>query len=382
MNNRKILLYTLFFLAGSCSSESVKEGINFVPIDQNLAEISTLVKSYKLILLSNEEGFFSNKIIKIQNVEGKLLVLDRQTFGGRILVFNELGDAVAKIDAMGRGPGEYLQIADFDVDTQKNEVLIADPLNKKVLKFSYLGDHLSSNSVNHWIKSINLLRLENKESIIVTSPQGSHTTEDGDNYDIFIFDEHMNLKSKGLSFTKPHTAGMGNSFNFYETSEGVNYYHVFTDTIYQINRKGQLQIKNTVKFPVDILPSHMIMDHMTGKVELIDYVYFVSYFENEEIVAFTYSWDGRDHIGIYNKAQEQSQVAQIPKLPSCMECVGLNLVGASNKHLISYSTSRTIKELINVIDPKKEKCVNPETLTLIDNINENNNSVVLLLNIK
>lgn len=381
MNNK--IFYSLFLivLTINCATEHDEGSANFNLNESAFTSLSDLVKNYKIVLLSGEENFLTRRVSKIQGGDSNLFVLDRQNMSGRLLIFDQHGRAITKIDAMGKGPGEYLQIADFDVDPQKKEIFIADPGNRKVLKFSFSGDHLYSKPVNHWIKNINYLPGKNKETIIVTSTLGSHSTEDGDNYDIFIFDAEMNLKGRGLPFAKPNQAGMGNGFNLYETPKGVSYYRTFTDSVYQINRQGELLFSKAFNFPADILPDDKIMAHMMGKVSLREYIYFVAYFENNNVSAFTYSWDGKDYIGVFDKTKNWSKVAKIPKLSTCEECFRLNLVGAFDHYLITYSTSDGLAELLDVIDPSREKCLNAEILSEIHKLDENSNSVVLFLTI-
>lgn len=380
----RIILFniaSIILLIGCSEMIDIEDStINFD--QQKVDSLSSLIEGYKIIPLSNQKDYLTKQILKIQSENQKLFVLDRQSMSGRILIFDENGKAATKIDSEGRGPGEYIQIADFDLNLQEKEVIIADPANKKILRFSYSGTHLGSKSVNHWIKNIDQLYLENNDPIVVTSTLGSHSTTSGDNYDLFVFDSNMNLKSKGLPFEKSNEAGMGNGFNFYETSNGVNYYRTFTDTVYQIDRKGKLRIVNTLKFPAEILPKDKVLDHMIGKIPLSKYVYFVSYFENNAFITFTYSWNGKDYIGIYDKLNKQSKVAQVPKLPSCNECLGLNLVGAEDHFFIAYSNPKAVNELLEIIDPLGQKCLNSSALPAIEHLQEDDNSIIILMNFK
>lgn len=357
------------------------ESINLKPEKTNTYSLADIVKSYEIIPLSLKDDFLTNKIRKIHKVDDKFFVLDRQDVNGRILVFDENGKPFSKIHSTGKGPEEYLQIVDFDIIPKQKEILIADSGNRKVMNFSFSGRYISSKKINHWVKNINYMELKNSDPIIVTSTLSSHSTGNGDNYDIFIFDDEMNFKMKYLEFTVANSAGMGNGYNFYETSEGINYYQVFSNLTYQITNKGELINKNEFIFPANILPSSLVMEHAIGNISLSEYVYFVSYFETNDLIIFTYSWDKKDYLGLYNKKQQQSKVAEIKKLDNCPDCFGLNLVGVSENFIISYSTPNALPELLELIDPLKEKCLNSTYLSNMK-LSENDNSIILLLNLE
>jgi uncharacterized secreted protein with C-terminal beta-propeller domain len=81
-------------------------------------------------------------ISKVENNGDRIYVLDKR--GNSIFIFDNDGKYVGKISNLGRGPGEYLYIQDFQVfdgdiyimETSKRLYTVSIPHNQ--LKYGYL----------------------------------------------------------------------------------------------------------------------------------------------------------------------------------------------------------------------------------------------------
>lgn len=70
---------------------------------------------------SDENYLFGDNIKSIRIIDGQIYLLYWMQWDNQgLLVFDMDGKGVKKLDKRGRGPGEYIQISDFDVDADGN----------------------------------------------------------------------------------------------------------------------------------------------------------------------------------------------------------------------------------------------------------------------
>ena len=63
--------------------------------------------------LSTGDGYGFSKVYKAEYINNNIYILDQNHY--RLVVFDDNGQPVYKLDYKGRGPNEYLQITDFAV---------------------------------------------------------------------------------------------------------------------------------------------------------------------------------------------------------------------------------------------------------------------------
>jgi hypothetical protein len=90
-------------------------------------------------LETTDESIFrlSNELIYYNGV---LYIFDY--IGREILAFDLSGKFLFKIDDWGRGPQEYLLIADFEIDRQNDKMLVLDPMANNLIEYDLNGKYL------------------------------------------------------------------------------------------------------------------------------------------------------------------------------------------------------------------------------------------------
>ncbi|MBE0675204.1 MAG: 6-bladed beta-propeller [Bacteroidales bacterium] len=88
--------------------------------DNRVYESSDILDVVKLIRLETNEECLIGSVGKVQFVGGMYYLLDDYTARNAIHVFDTQGNHVHSLKRIGRGPGEYKDILDFDVDISKN----------------------------------------------------------------------------------------------------------------------------------------------------------------------------------------------------------------------------------------------------------------------
>ncbi|MDR1897936.1 MAG: 6-bladed beta-propeller [Prevotellaceae bacterium] len=133
---QSILFFTvlIFLLPGCNEKPAMSNGIR-IDIDRETKDVSIfdLFEKIEIIPLETTDESLIKEIYKIVYHNDNFYILD---YGlGKIIVFDKDGKFRFTIDQRGQGPGEYLHIADFDVDRDSNRVLIVDPTGAKLLDY-------------------------------------------------------------------------------------------------------------------------------------------------------------------------------------------------------------------------------------------------------
>lgn len=119
--NRKIVVYLAIAMMG-CNSGKRSNGDSIINVDFKSFkqfEFSKIekevIKEKKYINLSaDNEAFLFNRIDNIKIHNNRIFIQDERT--KKLLVFDMKGKGITKVGSHGRGPGEFLNLSDFDID--------------------------------------------------------------------------------------------------------------------------------------------------------------------------------------------------------------------------------------------------------------------------
>lgn len=129
-------IYSLF----SCSTPQGEhtETTYVVNLDEALEnDFYSMFDSIIYIPLETIEGNEIGQISRILCHEGKYIVADRLT--NRIFVFKDDGKYYSKIEAIGNGPGEYVQITDIALDKFDKTIKVLDAMQLKIVSYGLDG---------------------------------------------------------------------------------------------------------------------------------------------------------------------------------------------------------------------------------------------------
>lgn len=90
----------------------------------------------KFVRVPSKEGYSFSKAFKVEYINDKIYILDQNHY--RLVVFEDSGAPVFKLDYKGRGPNEYLQITDFAV-APDGSLWVADAQKDRMFKYSAQG---------------------------------------------------------------------------------------------------------------------------------------------------------------------------------------------------------------------------------------------------
>lgn len=196
------------------------------------------------------EGLFGNmeySVLKAESIEYMLTEADKIVYKNntfyikdwinrKVVAFDKKGNPVLSLNKRGRGPGEYLNITDFDIDENK-DLWIVDGQTDLLLHYSGECRFIESRELPFevsYIKCINGGML-----FLGLSPWN---TSDYMGERILLSDTALNIRKSMLNYDKfvdPNYSFP--SFGFTEQNGSVLYHQPINDNVYKINDEGEVK---------------------------------------------------------------------------------------------------------------------------------------------
>lgn len=139
---KKFLILLLFLTC--CTENSITKDAIVLRIDEVKNDeplyLSEIFDDFEVIPLEVNDSIQFGKIDDLIITENHIFLFDRQYFKG-VLIFERDGKYKACIKAMGRGPGEYTRVPDFDIRPNNDEIIIKDWGIGKLCIYDVNGNH-------------------------------------------------------------------------------------------------------------------------------------------------------------------------------------------------------------------------------------------------
>ena len=156
MKQNRLLFYLLaIVLFSGCKSGSEKSMTAVLSVGENKTDsldLSICFRNLETVRIDESEKLLDH-VIKVKRSEDDIYVWDRSGLHR----FSNGGKYICSIGNRGRGPNEYITLADFDVSG--SDVILLD-MNKKVLLYDSDGFFQSSAAIPFYASSCKLLGKE------------------------------------------------------------------------------------------------------------------------------------------------------------------------------------------------------------------------------
>ena len=223
-------LLSALFLLGSCKSDPPVNADRSILVNTNKIDTTSFFLDDKLnkhIVLETTPESTIGTIDKLIVRENKIYILDKEITKS-LFVFSIEGKFLYKINRAGRGPGEYIEPDDFSIDHSKNEVLIWDRDQKKIL-FHNKTQFIKEKSIPHNFSFISHLR----NHIVAIN---NSCMEEKNCFKVLLFDRAFNIKEKLESFErKDDRVNWDLQIPLFENNSGVYITEAFSNTIYKMD---------------------------------------------------------------------------------------------------------------------------------------------------
>lgn len=271
---------------------SLIQNIN-VDLD-NIEEIrySDIYKGIRYIKLETNENNLLGFVNKICISDNRLYLLSPTPIN-TVYVFKMDGKFLYKLRKIGKGPGEYTDLQDIQVNKY---IWLLDHFSKKILKYSLDGKFLCEISTKVWADRFEFL---NKDTIVFFSNNRYNEINNKIvNYQLIF----MDLASQEIvNYLLPFNPNFDKVYvrdytNFSSGNQFISFNHSYNDTIFRVNPGMQVSPRYHVDFGKYKVPDELLNKKYNNAKEFSmsiarsDYVYrFGSNFrENENVLFFCF----------------------------------------------------------------------------------------------
>lgn len=251
MRNYIFILWAILLIISSCSSKNTiheDKGLLNINLDTLADNENIKIKKVKYIPLETKDDCLISGISKIIYKYNKFYIWD--IVSKSIFVFNENGTLLRKIDAVGNGPGEYVDMYGMDVDNEGN-IWTSDFPSQKLIRYSE--------------------NPEKKAEEIRTGEQFLYFTVADSGYFYFcdvhhqgILDvrlEQYDIRNGEIKIIMKNKDGLRiqsrSSDYFFRSQEKIYYYNRFQPYIYQITAG---HVEPAIKINTQSMPSDEVLE--------------------------------------------------------------------------------------------------------------------------
>lgn len=234
--NIKIILILVSLLSFSCKQEKHSDSscliINSKFTEKDYIKLSDFVESIEIIPLETNQEYLVETVGKILKYKDLYYIGSATGLINKILVFDENGKFIYKLDKKGMGPNEYTDIRDFDV-IDKDRIVIISRSNPSIHIYDIHKDTcILHNKID--IYPNNILAKDNYFYIMNDGTPFNRKTNDL----IFKYDEEGNYIKSFFNTTQSTLEVVSNilpliSLSSYNNDIYFNY--PLSNTIYKIN---------------------------------------------------------------------------------------------------------------------------------------------------
>ena len=279
--------------------------------------LSSIFGRVRPIILETRAECLIGSINEIQVFDGYIFVLDLFV-SKSLFVFDMEGRFIRKIGALGNGPGEYIEIRDFTLDTENGFIFLCDR-GTRIHKYKLDGTYISSITLQ--IPESNVLFIQSYNNKLYASTLGFNPTpKDYMLLEVSPDDGKVLSSFLPLKYNKgwAELFSTGHSFFMSRVNNPPRYTQLFMDYIISVGGDTitpyiELKSKNLVtKENIENLPENINVFDKVGILEKSSKIWDVQNFvENDSLITFRCRSSAVDYLTvIYYKETREIQLAK------------------------------------------------------------------------
>ena len=154
---KRLIKYTTVLLLMLCCCNPVSkkpDNIKVITVDiDNFDDVSIfdIFEKVEVVPLETDESCLIRNINKFIYYNNIFYIFDFQE--RKILAFDHNGKFKFEIDDRGQGPQEYLYLADFDINKEKNTLSLLDAMKAEINEYSLDGNFLNKHKIPQLVNS-------------------------------------------------------------------------------------------------------------------------------------------------------------------------------------------------------------------------------------
>lgn len=315
------------------------------PLSFSFEDVFTWSKS---IPLTFDDETVIGEISKVIKSGDHFYVLDNKTHN--LYEFNSLGKKTKKFGEVGQGPGEYLRIDDFLIDSLNRQVVVLSNEGRAAIYFYDLSTSNFIKKINVNIYPLNFCK-HGDEFFIYTSKNPSNEGE----FDVFRVDSVGSILDKFMSYKIDLPVILPYSGFLKKTGENIFYAPLYDEQVYIFDNTEKSfipymhiavnndYIEKNKNNPMEIFKSRALLDENTS--------FLMSYYEsNSNYTLLTFQRNRGLGLLVYKNGHQE--IVQVTP-ESLKEDIRYRLINVFRPYCLSENN-----QVIFSIDPaqiQKEK---------------------------
>jgi len=310
MNIRFFIYTSLILLSFGCAHSDHTETEHLETIDlsngfyedqkSNLSEIAAEVIN---IPLETRPECIIGKIRKVLYLNDRLLVLDRQTH--RLYIFDINGRYLNRIDRIGRGPSEYIQITDFTASAEKEEIVIYDDRQQKVLKYDLEGRFLDAHHINYWPLKIAFTPDQKQLALMCPQPLDIYANNTSVSFMDAEWKPTARLIKHKIEDVEEHKTKIITPHSFFSYKDSLTIWENYCDTIYRITKDMKVIPRYLIKLGEEAMPKELAAYENKLDQYIFDFALINKVFEVEDYFFVSGVYKGVMKEIFYNKRNKE-----------------------------------------------------------------------------
>lgn len=369
----KFLLLIEIILFSSCQkhnyfqfeSDDLKKNLIQIDVPEEKTDLSNKIHKIDFIPLESNTDFIIGNISKIIVYDQFIFVYDKITKSA--LCFNNQGNFLNKFSKEGRGPAEYMQIKDINVNTFDNSFEIYDRATQKILSFNFSGEFIKERNTGRYFDSF--ISIDKDRYIFQIA------SDNPENFN-FLLEENKKItncfiKTKGLDNTNLKNQMTLNNNQVFLSHGGSNFIYKY--------EKNSLTPVYYINFGKRNLPEDILNKQELGMNDFFNLfvknysMYISNFYEDEKYITFCYINNKDPYWTIYNKNNRNIVTGNL-------KLYGLDIMPPILKVDSTFYTfidpHYYLKKVTN--ESKNKNLLNEEFFKLTKNINETDLNPILL----
>jgi hypothetical protein len=336
-------------------------------------EMSDIVDSFKFIPLQTTDDCIIGKIDKIVFTDTSIYVLDAE-LSKSVFIFDRNGNFKVRINRLGRGPGEYVFLNDFAINTKEKTLeLLAD---QKIIKLDLKGFFLSELRFKE-PDPVEKFEIFDDGSYLISSDKSSKQG-------LFLLSSGGKLLWKGMDWVFPNPRiNLSLRKQFCKTSSGITFSFGLVDTIYHLDHSKNLSktyldffghnisqklVKNAVGLNDLTASSHVAIIDLITETDSLLHVFFMC--EQNAFSAYHFKRSSQTKIYMHNRLIDP-YFLQFP-------------MGSTGPLTLVYpiDVADLLLTFEKLSDTRKEKYRNNTFWDMYQKLDINDNPVLVIMNFK
>lgn len=339
---------------------------------------SDIITEHTYIKLETSDNSLLGSIDQIEILHDRIYILDNNKTNS-IFIFSIQGKFIKKLEAKGNGPGEFISPLSFKVDP-KGYIYVLDRVLNRLLKYQLNDLSFIEEIILPYPSPLSFSITNNNDLFIYYYPIRKNSVL---NKKQFVIADKTGTIIKTLY--EGSSSGKilhGNPNNIYTYKKEIRVYPYFTNKIYKIKNDSISNCYNLF-WGKYAMPDERLFDKyensgdimneiFTGEKDWIRYLYV---YETDDVLLVKYYIKENLYLSCWNK---HTKNIVNTKIKSIIDDLGMGgtfplPIGTCKKQMIG---------IINPIDVDIKQVKDKELLSLLENMTEESNPLIIIYSIK